>query len=86
MTYVYNSTRTYEAELTQCTKQLFQSENCLNLTEPAEEKYIEYDMCVWDYGTPKRSRIVMLTKIIGGFFLPLLTGMSILLHLKKPFP
>ena len=75
MTYVYNSTRTYQEQLAQCTDYFDGdselSQQCSNLTEP-DKKYIEFDMCVWDYGTPARSRTVMLTKIVGGFFVPLL--------------
>ena len=69
MTYVYNSTRTYHEKLAECTN--YFDDDCQSLTKP-DEKFIEFDMCVWDYGTPERSRTVMLTKIVGGFLVPLL--------------
>ena len=41
------------------------SEYCKNLPErQPEETYVEYSMCVWDYRTEDRSRMVMLMKVV----------------------
>ena len=65
MTYVYNSTRTYNMRLDECQNEESISEYCKNLPEERpEETYVEYSMCVWDYRTEDRSRMVMLMKVV----------------------
>ena len=65
MTYVYNSTRTYNMRLNECENEDV-SDYCNDLPDEApEEKYVEYSMCVWDYRTEDRSRMVMLMKVVA---------------------
>ena len=66
MTYVYNSTRTDNMRLTECETEGNISDYCKTLPDEApEEKYVEYSMCVWDYRTEDRSRMVMLMKVVA---------------------